>query len=284
MSGKKRLMQSIAVAGLTSVLAVTASFSQVPNLQSEEMVKLSDSGRAGVVAAIAGNEEVMNVWTRELSLEQAAVNQVGASGQIFELAALTENTDSETTEESAVKADDKEKTEAQSESAQQSAEEAAEENTEEAAEGTAAEKTEEAAKKAAATKETVEKKAAETKAAAKAPAKKAAATKTAAKAPAKKEAAAKAPAAKKETAKAPAKKTAAKPAAKKAPAKKAAAKKTVETVYVQCFGYEVTTDDIKAKVAAAVGKKTVKELNIYVKPEEGMIYYTADGEQGSVNL
>ena len=108
----------------------------------------------------------------------------------------------------------------------------------------------EAAKKAAATKETVEKKAAETKAAAKAPAKK----------------------------------TAAKPAAKKAPAKKAAAKKTVETVYVQCFGYEVTTDDIKAKVAAAVGKKTVKELNIYVKPEEGMIYYTADGEQGSVNL
>ena len=110
------------------------------------------------------------------------------------------------------------------------------------------------------------------------------ATKKAAKAPAKKEAAAKAPAAKKETAKAPAKKTAAKPAAKKAPAKKAAAKKTVETVYVQCFGYEVTTDDIKAKVAAAVGKKTVKELNIYVKPEEGMIYYTADGEQGSVNL
>ena len=73
-------------------------------------------------------------------------------------------------------------------------------------------------------------------------------------------------------------------AAAKAPAKKAAAKKTVETVYVQCFGYEVTTDDIKAKVAAAVGKKTVKELNIYVKPEEGMIYYTADGEQGSVNL
>lgn len=90
---------------------------------------------------------------------------------------------------------------------------------------------------------------------------------------------------KKAPAKPAAKKTAAKkPAAKKAPAKKAAAKKTVETVYVQCFGYEVTTDDIKAKVAAAVGKKTVKELNIYVKPEEGMIYYTADGEQGSVNL
>ena len=100
----------------------------------------------------------------------------------------------------------------------------------------------EAAKKAAATKETTEKKA---------PAKKATTTKT---------------------------------TAKKAPAKKAAVKKTTETVYVQCFGYEITTDDIKAKVAEAVGKKSVKELNIYVKPEEGMIYYTADGEQGSVNL
>ena len=81
---------------------------------------------------------------------------------------------------------------------------------------------------------------------------------------------------------------------KKAPAKKATttkaattkttAKKTTETVFVQCFGYEITTDDIKAKVAESVGKKSVKELNIYVKPEEGMIYYTADGEQGSVNL
>lgn len=116
----------------------------------------------------------------------------------------------------------------------------------------------EAAKKAAATKETTEKKA---------PAKKATTTKAAAekKAPAKKA-------------------TTTKTTAKKAPAKKAAVKKTTETVYVQCFGYEITTDDIKAKVAEAVGKKSVKELNIYVKPEEGMIYYTADGEQGSVNL
>lgn len=87
----------------------------------------------------------------------------------------------------------------------------------------------------------------------------------------------KAPAAKKTT-------TAAKKApAKKAPAKKAAVK-TTQTVYIQCFGYEVTTADITEKVVAAVGKKSVKEINIYVKPEEGMIYYTADGEQGSVAL
>ena len=89
--------------------------------------------------------------------------------------------------------------------------------------------------------------------------------------------------------KAPAKTTATKTAAKKAPAKKTttakkpAVKKT-ETVYIQCCGYEVTTADITAKVVAAVGKKAVKELNIYVKPEEGKVYYTADGEQGSVDL
>ena len=88
--------------------------------------------------------------------------------------------------------------------------------------------------------------------------------------------------------KAPAK-AATKAAEKKAPAKKPAAKKApakklTQTVFVQCCGYEVTTDAITAKVVEAVGKKSVKELNIYVKPEEGMIYYTADGEQGSVNL
>lgn len=91
----------------------------------------------------------------------------------------------------------------------------------------------------------------------------------------------KTPAAKKTTTtakKAPAKKAPAKTAAKKAPAKMA------QTVYIQCFGYEVSTEDITAKVVAAVGKKSVKEINIYVKPEEGMIYYTADGEQGSIAL
>lgn len=74
-----------------------------------------------------------------------------------------------------------------------------------------------------------------------------------------------------------------KTAEKKAPAAKAATKMT-QTVYVQCCGYEVTTADIEAKVVEAIGKKTIKELNIYVKPEDGMIYYTADGEQGNIAL
>ena len=76
----------------------------------------------------------------------------------------------------------------------------------------------------------------------------------------------------------------AKAAEKKAPAKKTSAVKLTQTVYVQCCGYEVTTADIMEKVVDSVGKKTIKELNVYVKPEEGMVYYTADGEQGSVEL
>ncbi len=105
--------------------------------------------------------------------------------------------------------------------------------------------------------------------------------------------AAKAESAKKETVKkAPAKKTAAKkPAAKKAPAKKAATKKTATKaaakkveVLVQGAGKEWKMADIEKKVVAAAGKG-VKNLTVYVKPEEGMAYYVADGEGGgSVEL
>ncbi|MDO5156056.1 MAG: DUF6465 family protein [Eubacteriales bacterium] len=85
--------------------------------------------------------------------------------------------------------------------------------------------------------------------------------------------------------KAPAKKaaTTTKTVAKKAPAKKAATKKS-QVMYIQFFGKEISTDEITAKVLEAVGKKTVKELNMYVKPEDDMIYFTADGVEGSVSL
>jgi hypothetical protein len=146
----------------------------------------------------------------------------------------------------------------------------------------------EAAKKAEAAKVVEEKKAPAKTTAAKAaaPAKKAeepkAAAKTATKTTtAKKTTTTKAAPAKKAAAK---KTTATKTTAKKAaPAKKATAK-TSETVHLQVFQYDITTEAIKAKVVEAVGKKSVKELNIYVKPEEGKVYYTADGEQGSVEL
>ena len=80
--------------------------------------------------------------------------------------------------------------------------------------------------------------------------------------------------------------------AKKAPAKRAAAKKTAaakpaavkETVYIQFAGAEYNLDDIKANAKKAwaeeTGKKEsdVKEIQIYVKPEEHAAYYVINGE------
>ena len=92
-------------------------------------------------------------------------------------------------------------------------------------------------------------------------------------------------------------------AAKKAPAKKAtpvkketttvrktAAKKTVEkaeikeSVFVQFAGAEYNLDDVKANVKKAwmaeTGKKEsdIKDIQIYVKPEEHAAYYVVNGE------
>lgn len=109
------------------------------------------------------------------------------------------------------------------------------------------------------------------------PAKKEAA-KPAAKAPAKKEAA-------KPAAKAPAKKAAAKPAAK-APAKKAAPKAAapVAKVFIEFNNGQVSADEITARAVEISGKKSVKDLNVYYQPETGMVYFTADGEEGSFAL
>ena len=126
----------------------------------------------------------------------------------------------------------------------------------------------EAAKAAAPAKEEVKKAAA--------PAKKAAPAKAAA--PAKKEEPAK-------KAAAPAKK--AEPA-KKAPAKKATPAKATAPKAVKLFveyqGGQVSTQDIAAKAAEASGKKAIKELNVYYQPETNMVYYTADGTEGSFSL
>lgn len=134
------------------------------------------------------------------------------------------------------------------------------------------------AKVEAAKKETAK---TETKAA---PAKKEAPKAEAKAAPAKKAAA------KTET-KAPAKKAAAKPAAK-APAKKAAAKPAatpkattpVAKVFIEFNNGQVSADEITAKAVEISGKKSVKDLNVYYQPETGMVYFTADGEEGSFAL
>ena len=80
----------------------------------------------------------------------------------------------------------------------------------------------------------------------------------------------------------------AEPVVKKAPAKKAAPAKATAPKAVKLFveyqGGQVSTQDIAAKAAEASGKKTIKELNVYYQPETNMVYYTADGTEGSFSL
>lgn len=90
--------------------------------------------------------------------------------------------------------------------------------------------------------------------------------------------------------KAPAKKAATKkPAAKKTTAKKTTAKKTTTStkkvsteLYVQFAGYEVSEEDLVNRVKEAwvnEGNKisTLKNINLYVKPEERKAYYVVNG-------
>lgn len=90
----------------------------------------------------------------------------------------------------------------------------------------------------------------------------------------------------------PAKTEETKTAAKKAPVKRSTAKKTTvkkqeevkETVYIQFAGAEYNLEEIKANVKKAweaeTGKKEsdIKDVQIYVKPEENAAYYVVNGE------
>ena len=83
--------------------------------------------------------------------------------------------------------------------------------------------------------------------------------------------------------KAPAK--AATKAAKKAPAKAA---KVENNIYVQFSGMEFDTAAIekavKADYTAKNGKKDMKSVSIYIKPEDMKAYYVIDGIIGDVAL
>ena len=115
----------------------------------------------------------------------------------------------------------------------------------------------------------------EKKTAAKKPAEKKA---TAAKKPAeKKAAAAKKPAEKKATAaKKPAEKKAT--AAKKPAAKKTAAAAVDSKVVIQAMGSEVNTAELIEKATKASGAKTVKKVDVYVRPEVNKVYYVVNGD------
>ncbi|MGN0164597.1 MAG: DUF6465 family protein [Lachnospiraceae bacterium] len=75
--------------------------------------------------------------------------------------------------------------------------------------------------------------------------------------------------------------------AKKAPAKKAPAKKAEvkKAVYLQYAGLEKSVDEL-VKEAVAAAKVEVKDVTVYVKPEEKAAYYVINGgeETGKVEF
>lgn len=81
-----------------------------------------------------------------------------------------------------------------------------------------------------------------------------------------------------------------KPAEKKA-VKKRASRKTVtaeSNVYIQFFGKQVTAKDVVDLCQAdykSNNRASVKNIDVYVKPEEDTAYYVVNGDvQGKVSL
>ncbi len=96
---------------------------------------------------------------------------------------------------------------------------------------------------------------------------------------------------------APKKTDAKKPAAKKAAAKKPAEKKTAEkkpaekktstrktapktNLFVQYQGAELSYADLIERAKADAGVDAPKTINLYVKPEDNMVYYVVDEKVG----
>ena len=93
---------------------------------------------------------------------------------------------------------------------------------------------------------------------------------------AKAETAVKATAAKAETA---AKKAAAKkPAVRKSAAKKAAPKAPVVNAVLQFAGKEISVAELSAKATAAWTGSEIREMNLYIKPEDSRVYVVINGE------
>ena len=60
--------------------------------------------------------------------------------------------------------------------------------------------------------------------------------------------------------------------------------KVVEKVVVEYAGGQVDTETLVAKAKEVSGKKSIKELNVYYQPENGVVYFTVDGVEGKFNL
>ena len=110
---------------------------------------------------------------------------------------------------------------------------------------------------------------------------------TAAKATAAKaETAAKATAAKAETAAKKAETAAKKAAAKKPAAKKPAAKKApAVNAVLQFAGKEISVAEMAEKAKSAWTGSEIKEMNLYIKPEDNRVYVVVNGDEaGSIEL
>ena len=77
---------------------------------------------------------------------------------------------------------------------------------------------------------------------------------------------------------------------KRGPKPKAEKKEAVQNVYVQFAGKEILTADLAEQVTekwVALGHRasSIKELNLYVKPEDSAAYYVINGkESGKIEL
>jgi hypothetical protein len=82
-----------------------------------------------------------------------------------------------------------------------------------------------------------------------------------------------------------------KPAAKKTSEKKPAEKKTSTrktapktNLFIQYQGAEVSYADLIEKAKADAGVEAPKNINLYVKPEDNMVYYVIDEKVGGFVL
>ncbi len=72
---------------------------------------------------------------------------------------------------------------------------------------------------------------------------------------------------------------------KKRTRKTAAEKKTAEeNVVIQFMGSAVTASELIAKAKADCGVDSPETVDVYVKPEENMVYYVVDGVTGKFSL
>ena len=63
------------------------------------------------------------------------------------------------------------------------------------------------------------------------------------------------------------------------------ATKVATKIELQCGDHAVSEDELVTRAKKAYGKKDIKTLNIYVKPEEYKVYYVVNDEiTGSYDL